>query len=159
MHSQEPSRAELVREFFTMALYIALSLLAVTLVAPTTGDGWPAAATMLLTALGLVLAHLLAFAMSSRLVSGGLPDLAGARLLGVQAIAGAAVALLATLPVLVLPNPLGLQVAGVMLFVIIAVVGYWAARHSGASVMRSLVYVAVVAVLVCGVLAVKTLVH
>ena len=159
MTSHEPSRTELVREFFTMALYIALSLLAVTLVAPTTGDGWHAAGAMLLTALGLVLAHLLAFAMSSRLVSGGQPDLAGARLLGVQAVAGAAVALLATLPVLVLPNPLGVQVAGVMLFVIIGVVGFWAARNGGASVMRSLGYVAIVAVLVCAVLAVKTLVH
>jgi hypothetical protein len=97
--------------------------------------------------------------MSSRLVSGGQPDLAGARLLGVQAVAGAAVALLATLPVLVLPNPLGVQVAGVMLFVIIGVVGFWAARNGGASVMRSLGYVAIVAVLVCAVLAVKTLVH
>ena len=159
MSSEEPSRAELVREFFTMALYIALSLLAVTLVAPTTGDGWPAAATMLLTALGLVLAHLLAFAMSSRLVSGGLLDRASARLLGVQAVAGFAVALLATLPVLVLPNPLGIQVAGLLLFIIIGVVGFWAARNGGASVLRSLVYVAIVGVAVCAVLAVKAFVH
>lgn len=154
---QEHHPVEADREYVTMALYISLSLLAVTLAAPR--DEITAAITMLLTALGLVLAHLLAFAMSSRLVSGGLLDKQSLKLLGVQASAGATVAIVATLPVLLLPEPNGVQVAGLLLLLIIAVVGFRAARSGGAGLWRSLAYVGVVVLLVLVVLGVKALVH
>lgn len=92
------------------------------------------------TTMGLALAHLFAFRLSSRLVgSGSLTS--DDRLLGVAQLAGAtAVAILATIPVVLLPATVETDVTRLLLAGFIAVVGYSVARSSGAGTVRSLLY-------------------
>jgi hypothetical protein len=141
-----------------MALYISLSLLAVVLAVPSSGHG-PSAWTVFLTALGLVAAHLLAFSISARYVNDGELDEESAKLLGVQTSAGLGVAVLATLPVLLLPEPAGVDVTGALLVLVIGVVGYLTARNAGRSRLRALGYVVIVALVALVVLLIKSLVH
>lgn len=154
-------RAEVWREGITMALYISLSQLAVMTAMPAqeARTDTKLALTVALTTLGLVLAHQLAFRMSSRLVAAGstLEPLAP-RVMGAQLVGGGAVTLLAVLPILIFgPDAYLWSIALLLLFVM--VVGYTAARSAPRSRLRSLLYVAVIAVLVIGVLAVKALVN
>ena len=96
-------RREIQREGLTMALYISISLLAVmaALPAPQTQSRVTLALTLLLASVGLVLAHQIAFRLSSRLVQpGSTLDPAGVRLLTAQLIGGAAVTAIAVVPVL-----------------------------------------------------------
>src|SRR3712207_6160501 len=65
---------ERVREGVTMALYISLSLLAVLVALPSNldpGASESPAQTIFLTSVGLILAHVLAFRISTRLVHQG----------------------------------------------------------------------------------------
>ena len=154
----DPPR-ELIRETVTMALYIGLSLLAVLVAVPTadeseTGSGL--ARTVALTALGLLVAHQVAFRISTRLVSkGGLPkeDL---KLLGGQIAGGLFVAVLAVLPLL-LWGPSALRVTEFLLISMVAVVGYLAARSAPTGRIRSLAYVAILVLVVVAVLWIKSL--
>ena len=84
-----------------MALYLSLSLLAVILAtSPQAGESRSElAVTLLLTTLGLLIAHILAFAVSSRLVSQGQLDAESRRSIGAQAGAGLVVAVVVTLPI------------------------------------------------------------
>ena len=147
---------EAFREAVTMALYVSLSLLAVLLATPASAveSRTGLAFTIGLTAVGLLLAHQVAFKMSSRLVNRGLLDDETVRLLGAQTAGGLAVAVIAVLPVLLLGSG-GLLVSALLLVGIVAVVGYATARSSGRSPLRSLAYVAGVVVVVGLVLAVK----
>lgn len=151
------SRREFVRESVTMALYLSLSLLAVLLAIPTSSQGSveDPVGLIFLTAVGLLVAHLLAFAISSRLVSSGSLD-AEARLIAVAQIAGGAVVVvLVMLPMIFFDAPTSVQLAQGLLLAFVAGVGYLAARQSQVSRIRSLVYVAVVVVSVLVVLALK----
>lgn len=153
-------RAEILREGLTMALYISLSLLAVLAAVPSTAitEGGTVVLTIALTSVGLVLAHQLAFRMSSRLIAEGsrLHPLAP-KILRAQLVGGAFVTLLAVLPVLVFgPDAVRASMALLLLFVL--GVGYLVARSAPTSRLRSLVYVAGVAVIVLVVLGVKALV-
>jgi len=153
---------ERIHEGVTMALYISLSLLAV-LVAQETSLAPAAYASpalaIVLTSVGLILAHLLAFRLSTRLVHRGRLSPASAELLGAQLIGGLAVTAVAVMPVLVIDGPGGVLVAELLLLAFIAGVGYVAARSVPLSRPRALAYVAVVAVLALAVLWVKGLVH
>ncbi len=153
----DSSRKEFVREAVTMALYLSLSLLAVLLAIPTSSEksvGDPVG-LIFLTAIGLLVAHLLAFAISSRLVSSGSLD-AEARLIAFAQIAGGAlVVLLVMLPMIFFDAPTSVQVAQALLLAFVAGVGYLAARQSNVSRFRALVYVAVVVVSVLVVLGLK----
>ena len=153
-------RAEIWREGVTMALYISLSQLAVMTALPTAvavEDG-DLALTTLLTSVGLILAHQLAFRRSTRLVSKdssvGPRDL---RLLRAQLIGGGAVTLLAALPILLFGNG-AYRVSLALLLLFVMVVGYFAARTAPTSRPKSLLYVLGVGALVVGVLVVKNLV-
>lgn len=144
-----------------MALYISLSQLAVMTAMPAQEASANAtlALTVALTTVGLVFAHQVAFRMSSRLVARGstLEPLAS-RVLRAQLVGGFAVTLLAVLPILIFGSgAYRWSIALLLLFVM--VVGYLVARSAPHSRVRSLMYVVVVAVIVIGVLAVKSLVH
>lgn len=153
-------RREVWREGLTMALYISLSLLAVMAAIPSeeieANSGL--ALTIALTALGLVLAHEVAFGMSSRLVTPGskLEPLVS-KVISAQVIGGAAVTLLAVLPILIF-GPEAYLWSGALLLLFVMFVGYRVARSAPHGRLRSLAYVAVVVVVVSGVLAVKSLV-
>jgi hypothetical protein len=157
----ERERAEVSREGVTMALYVSLSQLAVMTAMPVdeASSNTALALTVALTSVGLVFAHQLAFRMSSRLVTAGstLEPMAP-RILRAQLIGGAAVTLLAVLPILVF-GPGAYTWSMGLLLVFVMVVGYLVARSAPNSRARSLVYVAIVAVAVVGVLVIKSLVN
>lgn len=161
--SQEPENPEeareWVREAVTMALYISLSLLAVLVALPKesaaeSDDLW---LTILLTAVALLLAHQLAFRISTRLVNKGLLDASGVKLLGAQLIGGLIAAVAAALPVLVLGSE-AVRLSALVLLLFVAATGYRAARSVPASRGRALMYVGVVVLGVVAVLFVKSLV-
>lgn len=138
-----------------MALYLSLSLLAVLLALPSaTHDPL---GPLLLTALGLLVAHLLAFAISSRLVTKGVLDGQARLAIAAQVVGGLVVVALATLPLLVWDAPSGLRVAEALMLALVAGVGYLAARQADVSRLRALVYVALVIASALVVLLVKSL--
>lgn len=139
-------RREFWREAVTMALYLSLSLLAVLLAVPTSSAATEGelVGQVLLTAIGLLVAHLLAFAVSSRLVSSGILD-AQARLVGfAQVVGGLAVVALVTAPLLLFDAPTSLRVAQGLMLGLVACVGYLAARQADISRAKALVYVVLV---------------
>ena len=156
---EDREAVEVVREAVTMALYISLSLLAVLTALPTSMEAAApnVALTVGLTAIGLVLAHQVAFRMSTRLVSHGRIDPGASRLLGAQLLGGAAVTVVAVLPLVVFGSD-AMPVSFALLLSFVGVVGYVAARSVPMSRAKALGYVAMVVVVVAGVLAVKSLV-
>ena len=151
---------EFVREGVTMALYLSLSLLAVILAIPTSAQesqGDPIG-LVFLTAVGLLVAHLLAFAISSRLVSRGLFEADARRVAFAQILGGGVVVVIATVPLVVFEAPASLQVAEGLLLLFVAAVGYLAARQAQVSVLRSWAYVATVVACTLVVLVLKALV-
>ena len=158
--AERHERREIWREGFTMALYISLSQLAVLTALPAASveGSTTLALTIALTSIGLVLAHQLAFRMSSRLIAEGsrLEPMAP-RILRAQLVGGALVTALAVLPVLLFgPGAFRVSIGLLLLFVL--GVGYLVARSAPTSRLRSLLYVGFVAILVVGVLVVKNLV-
>lgn len=158
---EERERTEVWREGVTMALYISLSQLAVMTALPAHAASTDSrlALTVALTSVGLVLAHQVAFRMSSRLVArgSGLEPMAP-KLLRAQLVGGGFVTVLAVLPILLF-GPAAYNWSIGLLLIFVMVVGYLVARSAPMSRLRSLVYVAGVAVVVIGVLAVKSLVN
>ncbi len=153
------SMREVIHEAVTMALYVSLSLLAVLLATPTSVEesSPQLALTVFLTAVALVLAHQVAFRLSTRLLNRGLIDEGSLRLLVAQVIGGISVAALAALPVLLFGTD-GLRVSAVLLIILVAVVGYITARSVPVGRLRAVLYVGVVVLAVGLVLAVKSLV-
>jgi len=147
---------EFVREAVTMALYLSLSLLAVLLAIPSTSAPQEDPVSLVfLTAVGLLVAHLLASAISSRLVSRGMLD-GEARLSAfAQVAAGAFVIGLVMIPMILFDAPTSIRVAEGLLLAFVAWMGYLAARQADVSVLRSWMYVLSVIVSVLIVLALK----
>lgn len=142
-----------------MALYVSLSQLAVmTALSPDGSASSEVTLTVLGTSLGLVLAHQIAFRMSSRLVAEGsrLESHAPA-LLRAQVVGGAVVTGLAVVPIIVFGAG-AYRLSMALLLAFVMVVGYLVARSAPVSRARALLYVAFVAVVVVVVLAVKSLV-
>ena len=124
---------EAAREAVTMALYQALSLLAVLLATPTPSDdngNLLVAGTVLLTGLGLLAAHHVAFRLSTRLVNQGIVSDESLRLLRAQAIGGLPIVVAAAIPPLVLGPSLGTTVSEGLLLLLVAATGYRAVRQS-----------------------------
>jgi hypothetical protein len=155
------TRSERIREGVTMALYIALSLLAVMFALPasvSSAAGASHAGILFVTSIGLLIAHQLAFRLSARLAHGKLAS-EHAELLAAQLIGGLAVTVVAVLPVLLIGGQAGLLVAELALITFIGVVGYIAARSIPVSRVRALLYVAGVVGLTLVVVGVKNLAH
>jgi hypothetical protein len=155
-------RRERLREGVTMALYVSLSLLAVLVAQPmglASGPSEGRALEIVLTSVGLILAHRLAFQLSTRLVHGGQLSAASAELLWAQLAGGAAVTVVAVIPVLLIGGSSGERAAEWLLLAFIAVVGYIAARSVPLGRPRALGHVAAVVALALAVLWVKGLVH
>lgn len=142
-----------------MALYISLSLLAVLVAFPKNDhlSGLAAAATLLATAVGLVLAHHVAFRLSSRLVDQGLVTTESLEALGAQMAGALPVAIVAALPPIIFEGSTGRVLSEVLLIGFVAGVGYVAVRQT-AGRGRSLLYVAGLVVVIALVVWVKTLV-
>ena len=126
-HEDMEPRVELLRQATTMALYISLSLLAVLIAAPTSVESSDStlAFTVGATAVGLVLAHQLAFRVSTQLVSHGRVGPMGDRLLQAQVAGGLVAAAVAVLPVRMF-SANELLAAELALLVFVCVIGYLA---------------------------------
>ncbi|WP_209022005.1 hypothetical protein [Nocardioides sp. 503] len=146
----ETQRVERRREGNTMALYIALCLLAALTALP---DSKPLHAHGLGVVwgitLGLALAHWFSFWVATRLVSAGEFERDDLELAAAQLLGATAVAALASLVLLVLPDSVELHAAELVLSAFVAVVGYLSMRWSGTGRTRAATYaVAVMAVAV-----------
>lgn len=146
------------REFFAAALYMALVLLAALVAVPI--DRLPpdeALAGLLLgSAIGLTLAHWLAFRLAAHLtVEGGFATESAAREAGAQVGGGVAVAVVAALPFLLLDGEAAVMGSLVLLAGLPALAGMSIARLRGGSWLASLVTGAVVLTLAVVVVVVK----
>lgn len=124
-----------------MALYVAICLLAALIALPET----PAARGHIVgiiwgVTIGLAAAHWFAFRVSARLVGAGSISQRDLELAAAQLAGAAAVALLVSIPVVILPASIELLVAEFELAAFMAVVGYVVARRGGARPARALVY-------------------
>ena len=141
--SASAERRELFRASVEMALYIALSLLGVMVALPLVmerTEAYSVAATLFVTAVGLLAAHWLAFGVSSRLETGGILSREALEELAAQVTGGAIAVAIAVVPLLLLPPPSGLLVAQLGLLALIAGVAYEAARPRAGSRTRALAY-------------------
>ena len=152
---------DIVREGVTMALYISLSLLAALAAIPafTSEDRTQVAVTVFLTAVALLVAHIVAYSVSTRLVTRGTIDAEARRTLAAQILAGLIVAVVATAPALLVDSSSSLELAGFLLTAFIAAVAFTAAKQAGGSNARALIYTALVLVFACIILVIKHAVH
>ena len=146
------------REFFAAALYMALVLLAVLVAVPTESLPSDEAVVGLLigSAIGLTLAHWLAFRLAAHLTEeGGFAAQSAAREAAAQVAGGVGVAVLAAAPFVVLDGEAALTGALVVLAALPALTGLAIARLRGRSWLSSLVTAAVVLLLAVVVVLVK----
>lgn len=160
-HESDGSHTEdrmALREFLAAALYMAIVLLAALVAVPT--DRVPEAHTvvplLLGTGVGLILAHWLAFRLATHVTEGGVATAAAAREAGAQVAGGLAVAVVASVPFLVLDGDTAVDVAAWALASLPALTGLAIARLRGYSWARSVVVAAVVLVAAYAVVAIKT---
>jgi hypothetical protein len=139
---------ELRREASTMALYVTVCLLAaLSAIAEQADAGHVDVFTVIWgTTIGLAVAHWFAFRVSARLVGAGRIGRHDAESAVAQLAGALVVALLATVPVLVLPATAELDVVRLLLAGFMAAVGYVVARGAGAGRGRAAVYAAVILV-------------
>jgi hypothetical protein len=154
-------RDHVLREGVTMALYLAISLLAVLAAVPDREQALgPLVGTVWGTTIGLALAHWLAFRLSGVLLAGGrLPD-HDRRAIAAQFAATVAVATLTSVPLVVAGGSEGLGVARLVLAGTIGLAGYGAAVRRDAPRTQALLYAgAVVAVALLVALVKNSLAH
>jgi hypothetical protein len=143
--AHDEQRVERQREANTMALYIAICLLAALTALPDSkelhahglGIVWG-------ITLGLALSHWFAFVVATRMVSAGefaRKDLGTA---AAQLAGAAAVAALASIPILVFPDSIELNATELWLAAFVSVVGYLSMRWSGAGRTKAAGYAVLV---------------
>lgn len=152
---------ERVREGVTMALYIGLSLLAVLLALPSDvaeASSTAPALILTVTSLGLMLAHMVAFRISSRLINRGELDPESMALVGAQTVGGLVVTAVAVVPVVVIGGDIGVLAAQIGLLVLISGVSYFAVRSAPIGRWRAIAYAVGVVVATFLVIGIKGLV-
>lgn len=146
------------REFFAAALYMALVLLAVLVAVPTERLPSDESVVGLLigSAIGLTLAHWLAFRLAAHLTEdGGFAAQSAAREAAAQIAGGVGVATLGAVPFLLLDGEAALTGALVVLAAMPALTGLAIARLRGRSWLSSLLAAAVVLLVAVVVVLVK----
>lgn len=157
--STDAERREALREGMTMALYISLSLIAVMVAVPHPEDmaSGDLAWLTFVTSVGLILAHQLAFRMSSRLFADGSRlEAMHVLVLRDQLVGGGLVTAIAIAPIILLGTG-AFRLSVLILLAFVLTVGYFVARSAPTSRPRALAYVTGVGILVVAVLAVKSL--
>jgi hypothetical protein len=156
-HDADVERRLAAREFFAAALYMALVQWTALVAVPS--ERVPEAGTvvplLLGTALGLVLAHWLAFRLAAHLTEGGFAAASAAREASAQVAGGLAVGVIAALPFIVLNGETALQVAVLVLAALPALTGLAIARLRGRSWTASVVFAGAVLAVALAVVAVK----
>jgi hypothetical protein len=157
-HLNDVADHQVLHEGVTMALYVAVSLLALLTALPESlSDESSVLRTILGTTLGLALAHWLAFRVSSLFVGHGVLEPAARRSLGVQALAAAGVGAVAAAPLLIGPGPAALGISRLLLAGVIGLFAYGVSIQAQPSRLRGLVYALVVVVIALTVAIVKNL--
>lgn len=151
------SGVEARREAYTTALYVAICLLAVLTAVADRPESDHLSVFKLVwgTTIGLALAHWFAFRLSARLVGAGTFGRHDAEAAAAQLVGALAVAVLATVPVVLLPGGSELDIVRVLLAGFVAAVGFAVARSGGAGVGRSAAYAGTVLVLAVAVAIAK----
>ena len=141
-----------------MALYVSVSLLAVLVAQPSRSNdaNLDYALAVFFPAVALLLAHQFAIRVSTRLVSRGVLSPESLRVLGAQMTGGGVIAVVASVPPLLL-GQLGFDISVALLLAFVGLVGYRAAKSADASTARSVAYVAALVLIVAGIVAVKSI--
>jgi hypothetical protein len=154
---RDVERVAAAREFFAAALYMALVQWAVLVAVPT--ERVPDAATvvplLLGTAVGLVLAHWLAFRLAAHLTEGGFAVASAAREAGSQVAGGVSVGVIAALPFVAFDAETAIQIAVAVLAALPALTGMAIARLRGRSWGASVLVGGVVLIAALAVVAIK----
>ncbi len=125
-----------------MSLYVAIALLAALMAVPD-ATGRPVAEVLGIvwgTTIGLAVAHLFAFRVSSRLVSDGRIHPHDAKIAAAQLAGAAVVAVLCTIPVVLLADSAEFDAVRIVLATYISVVGYQVASSNGSPRGRAVIY-------------------
>ena len=138
----DAQRNHLRKEASTMALYVAVCLLAALAAAAENAAHGHVRVLGLVwgVTMGLAIAHIFAFRVSARLVEAGKLEQHDAETVVAQLLGAAAVAVLATVPVFLLPATSELDAVRLVLAVWIAFVGFLVAKQSGAKNTRAVLY-------------------
>lgn len=130
-----------------MGLYAAICLLGALIALPTNEkDEAKVIAIIWGVTVGVSLAHWFAFQVSASLVNDGRVPRSDVNAALAQLGGAVAVAVLASIPVLLVPAAAELEVAELTLGGFIGVVGFGVSRGSGASLVRSVIYAVVILV-------------
>ncbi len=145
--------ADLVKEGYTMALYVAVCLLAALLALPENASHligliWG-------ITIGLAAAHFFAFRVSARLVGAGSVHARDVELAGAQLTGAGAVAALATLVMIVFPADVEYDAAELTLSGFIGCIGFVVARRGGAGNVKAIAYGVGVLVVAVGIALLK----
>jgi hypothetical protein len=146
---------ELRKEAYTMALYVAICLLAAFTALPDSATETEAIPLIWGVTVGLAVAHWFAFRVSARLVASGRLAHHDVELAGAQLMGAAGVALLASVPVVVLPAAAELEGVALLLAAFIALVGYAVAREGGATRGRAVLHALTVLVVAVAIAELK----
>jgi hypothetical protein len=146
---------ELRKEAYTMALYVAICLLAALIALPEEGAHARLSAIIWGVTVGLAVAHWFAFRVSARLVGAGSVRQHDVESAVAQLVGAIAVALLGSIPVLILPASVELEWVEGVLAAFLALVGFAVARGGGASRPRAMGYALAVLVFAVGIAALK----
>lgn len=131
---------ELRREGYTMALYVAICLLGALLALPEDEVQPRSLQVVWGVTIGLAAAHWFAFRLSTRLVAAGTFGRSDVRLATAQLLAAAAVAVLATIVILIFPEQLEVVATELLLGALVALAGFVAVRGGGVSRLRAFLY-------------------
>lgn len=116
-----------------MVLYVATVLLATVVAVPSEDldEGAEVAALIWGAAAGLALAHWFAFHVAAHLYSGGAIEAEDVQSGIAQVVAALGVALVSTLPLLIVGESSGAAISVIVLTLVIAFVGFTASRRAG----------------------------
>lgn len=158
-HDTANHDVEVIKEASVMALYVAVCLLAaLAAIGESAGDGHVRAFAVIWgTTIGLALAHAFAFTLSARLVAHGRLPHRDAVLVTSQVVGAGLVAVVATIPVLVLSPTAELDAARWALALFVCLVGFAVARQSGAGRGRAAGYAVAILVLAATIATVKNI--
>jgi hypothetical protein len=145
---------ELRKEAYTMALYVAVCLIAA-LIAMPEGDEALVIGIIWGITIGLALAHLFAFRVSARLVGAGRVRSEDLMSAAAQLLGAAAVGVLATIPAVLVPRSVELLAVELTLAAFIACAGYLVARIGGSSRVRAVLYAVIVLALAVAIALIK----
>ncbi len=152
---QHEHAVELRKEALTMALYVAICLLAALIALPEAGVGVHVAGIIWGVTIGLAVAHWFAFRLSARVVGAGRVRQHDVESASAQIAGAVTVAVLASVPVLLFPEDIERRLVEWLLSAFIALVGFAVARGGGASRPRAMIYAALVLILAVAIAVVK----